>query len=83
MHFSKAVVQIMVQYKTMHGIWSFGYKSTDSSTLGTPVLSWNSTGNVGIGTTGPEGKLHVAGAGLAEGSGIYAKYDVLQYRRSC
>ncbi|MCI0536988.1 MAG: hypothetical protein L0Z50_17370, partial [Verrucomicrobiales bacterium] len=43
------------------GTWSFGYKSNNSMALGTPVLSWNSSGNVGIGTTTPATTLDVNG----------------------
>ncbi len=38
------------------GVWSLGYGPT-STTLGTSVLSWNTCGNVGIGTTKSEVKL--------------------------
>jgi hypothetical protein len=42
------------------GIWSLGYGATNAA-LGTPVLAWNSSGNVGIGITTPGAKLHVVG----------------------
>ena len=42
------------------GIWSLGYGATTSA-LGTPVLTWNSSGNVGIGTTSPTSKLSLGG----------------------
>jgi len=48
-------------------VWSLGYKSSYTTTLGTHVLSWNTSGNVGIGTTGPLSKLDVSG-GMAIGS---------------
>ena len=41
--------------------WSLGYSSTLTATLGTPVLTWNTSGNVGIGTTTPTEKLTVKG----------------------
>jgi len=41
--------------------WSLGYGTNIGGSAGTSVLSWNSAGNVGIGTTGPLVKLHVAG----------------------
>jgi hypothetical protein len=40
--------------------WSLGYGTT-VSTLGTPVLTWNSSGSVGIGTTNPDQLLTVNG----------------------
>jgi hypothetical protein len=42
--------------------WSLGYRNSAASTLGTPVLTWNASGNVGIGTTGPQYNLHIDGA---------------------
>jgi hypothetical protein len=49
-------------------VWSLGYISTGPvTTLGTPVLSWNTSGNVGIGTTNPGGKLDVNGSTLTNG----------------
>jgi hypothetical protein len=42
--------------------WSLGYQPTQSSTLGTPVLTWSETSNVGIGTAGPDRKLDVLDA---------------------
>jgi hypothetical protein len=44
------------------GVWSLGYGST-IGTLGTSTLSWNSSGNVGIGTTSPAQKLDIASGG--------------------
>jgi hypothetical protein len=43
------------------GVWSLGYGS-DRDALGTSVLSWNSSNNVGIGTSNPSAKLHVVGS---------------------
>ena len=40
--------------------WSLGYGGS-SSIIGSSVLTWNSSGNVGIGTTTPEGKLTIQG----------------------
>lgn len=40
--------------------FSLGY-GPSLSTIGTSVLTWNSSGNVGIGTTNPQAKLHVNG----------------------
>jgi hypothetical protein len=39
--------------------WALGYGTGGGATLGTQVLSWNSSGNVGIGTTAPNGKFDV------------------------
>ena len=41
--------------------WSLGYGGS-IGTVGTEVLTWNSSGNVGIGTTSPDSTLHVKGA---------------------
>ena len=41
--------------------WSLS-SGISPSTSGTPVLTWNSSGNVGIGTTSPYAKLHVYSA---------------------
>jgi hypothetical protein len=44
------------------GTWSLAYSASDATAaLGTPVLSWNNAGNVGIGTTTPSQKLNVVG----------------------
>jgi hypothetical protein len=43
-------------------VWSLGYRTTLSSALGTPVLTWNTSGNVGIGTAAPTSKLTVGTA---------------------
>jgi hypothetical protein len=45
--------------------WSLGYSPTDSATVGTPVLAWNSSGNVGIGTTTPQNLLHLSSSAPA------------------
>lgn len=50
------------------GIWSLGYGTTQS-VLGTSVLAWNSSGNVGIGTTTPSDKLTIDGNGRFENQG--------------
>jgi hypothetical protein len=42
-------------------LWSLGYKTTTDNSLGTGVIFWNATGNVGIGTNGPDYKLDVCG----------------------
>ena len=41
--------------------WSLGYGGS-IGTVGTEVLTWNSSGNVGIGTTSPSTELHVYSA---------------------
>ena len=50
------------------GVWSLGYGAGYSS-LGTPVLTWNTSGNVGIGTSSPSAKLNAVGTG--DTSGIF------------
>lgn len=42
-------------------VWSLGY-SSGGTAIGTSVLSWNSSGNVGIGTTAPAMALDVNGS---------------------
>jgi hypothetical protein len=42
------------------GVWSLGYGASQSA-LGTSVLTWNTSGNVGIGTTSPTYTLDVNG----------------------
>ena len=44
--------------------WSLGYGGTQQ-TVGTEVLTWNSSGNVGIGTTSPSSELHVKSSGTS------------------
>jgi len=41
------------------GTWSLGYQAAPSTVLGTPVLTWNGNGNVGIGTSTPQALLSV------------------------
>ncbi len=48
--------------------WALGYGGT-LGTLGTPVLNWNSSGNVGIGTTSPGAKLDVLSDSSAAAAG--------------
>ena len=52
-----------------NNIWSLGY-GTNIGTLATPALSWNASGNIGIGTTAPAYKTHIFGAGEAISGGI-------------
>jgi uncharacterized protein YaiE (UPF0345 family) len=42
--------------------WSLGY-GTSATTLGTPALTWDNSGKVGIGTTSPSNLLDVNGTG--------------------
>ena len=44
--------------------WSLGYGGTQQ-TVGTEVLTWNSSGNVGIGTSSPSSELHVKSSGTS------------------
>ena len=50
------------------GTWSLASKNTFDATLGTPALSWTSTGLVGIGSTAPQARLDVEG-GVYVGNG--------------
>jgi hypothetical protein len=50
------------------GVWSLGYGTT-IATLGTPVLIWNASGNVGIGTTTPVSLLNISAASNATAYG--------------
>lgn len=52
---------LQVEPATGTGAWSLGYQSASGNTIGTPVLSWTGSGNVGIGTTSPVTLLHVNG----------------------
>jgi hypothetical protein len=50
-----------------NNIWSLAY-GTNIGTLGTSALSWNASGNVGIGTSSPRGKLDVTTTFVAVGT---------------
>ena len=54
-----------------NAIHSFGFISTIDGTTYTEALRIAANGNVGIGTTSPEQKLHVVGNGLVEGVILY------------
>ena len=42
-------------------VWDLGYGANGNlTTLATPVLTWNSSGNVGVGTTTPNSNFQVA-----------------------
>lgn len=45
------------------GIWSLGYTNSGSTNLDGSVLTWNNSGNVGIGTSNPETILHIDSVG--------------------
>ena len=53
------------------GVWSIGY-GTSVSALGTSVISWNSSANVGIGTDTPAEKLSVIGASGTNAFGVFS-----------
>ena len=44
------------------GTWSLGYQASANHTVGTPVLTWNGNGNVGVGIASPDAKLQVNGS---------------------
>jgi hypothetical protein len=54
------------------GVWSLGYGAAPIGTLATPVLSWTSGGNVGIGTDAPQTKLEI-------NSGFATDTEVLRF----
>jgi len=61
-------------------IWSLGYGPSITS-LGTPVLSWNTSGYIGIGTTSPTDLLQVNNGGamrfqVAATKGIWVNNEV-------
>jgi len=43
--------------------WSLAYTTSGGTTLGTPVLSWNGSGDVGIGNASPSYQFQVSGGG--------------------
>jgi hypothetical protein len=55
-------------------VWSLGYRASQGG-LGTPVLSWNTSGNVGIGMTVPIGKVHTS----IDDSTVYSGSSQVQY----
>ncbi|MDD2731162.1 MAG: hypothetical protein PHW33_03505, partial [Candidatus Portnoybacteria bacterium] len=60
---------VQVESVANGGTWSLGYQTAASSNLGNSVLTWNGQGKVGIGTTSPSNRLHVAGPGATGSSG--------------
>jgi hypothetical protein len=64
--------------------WSLGYGTT-ANTIGTEVLVWNSSGNVGIGTSSPSAKLDVwpasaSDAVLRGNSGVSSQIPAFEFR---
>jgi hypothetical protein len=66
--------------------WGLGYGGSSASSLGTNVLSWNSSGRVGINITAPNRRLEIDGAtddyqirlgnGVASGGSSVYTYDI-------
>ncbi len=50
---------IQTEANTGTGAWSLGHQSTNSTTIGTSVLTWTGSGNVGVGSTSPNFLLTV------------------------
>lgn len=65
-----------------NGLWSLGYGGT-STALGTPVLKWDTSGNLGLGVTPSAWNTNVKAAQLASGS-LYSYSTVdLELTQNC
>ncbi|MGB9154304.1 MAG: hypothetical protein WCD70_14585, partial [Alphaproteobacteria bacterium] len=59
-------------------VWSLGYNSGWGTAV-TPVLTWNSSGNIGIGTTSPQAVLDITGNGsgsFPNSSGSLSQFSI-------